>query len=120
MKKTLFLTFALSLLAALSATAQTVQKPAAPAQAGTRLGRNFVDANGDGICDHRQSAGPRGRTSGARRGFGPGDGTGNRGVGPNFVDADGDGVCDYYQSGARRGRTGGAQGGVGHSRGPRR
>ena len=36
-------------------------------------GRNYVDANGDGICD-------------------------NRGNYCRFVDTDGDGVCDYHGS----------------------
>lgn len=44
-------------------------------------GRNFVDADGDGICDNR--------------------GTG-RGV--CYVDADGDGVCDNYGTGRWAGR----------------
>ena len=44
-------------------------------------GRNFVDANGDGICDNR--------------------GTGR---GCWYVDADGDGVCDNYGSGRWAGR----------------
>ena len=44
-------------------------------------GRNFVDADGDGICD-------------------------NRGAGLDcwYVDADGDGVCDNYGPGRRAGR----------------
>jgi hypothetical protein len=120
MRKTLILALAVLLVGALSATAQTAQKPAAPAQAKTWVGPNFVDANGDGICDHYQSGTRRGRMGAARGGYGPGDGTGNRGVGPNFVDANGDGVCDHYQAGARQGRTGAAGGGNGSGRGPRR
>ena len=41
-------------------------------------GRNYVDANGDGICD-------------------------NRGNYCRFVDTDGDGVCDYHGTSCRYG-----------------
>lgn len=44
-------------------------------------GRNFVDADGDGICDNRGA-----------------------GLGCWYVDADGDGVCDNYGPGRRAGR----------------
>ena len=52
------------------------------AQGGTGAGggANFVDANGDGVCDYY--------------------GTGVGGGGANFVDADGNGVCDYYDTNA--------------------
>jgi len=50
--------------------------------AGPQGDRNFVDADGDGICDHYQS--------GQCHGCGNGNG---------FVDADGDGICDHCQSG---------------------
>ena len=56
--------------------------------AGTGAGQNFVDADGDGICDN----------------YGTGAGRGN---GAGFVDADGDGVCDNYGTGAGRGFRGG-------------
>lgn len=53
--------------------------------AGPGCGRNFVDADGDGICDYA-------------------------GCGRNFIDADGDGVCDNYGDcdnyGMRHGRGG--------------
>jgi hypothetical protein len=120
MKKTLILAFAVLLVGAVSAAAQTAQNPAAPVQAGTSVGPNFVDANGDGICDYYQSGTRRGRMGAARGGYGPGGGAGNRGVGPNFVDANGDGICDTYQSGAARGGAGVAGGGNGRGRGPRR
>jgi hypothetical protein len=45
---------------------------------------SFVDANGDGICDNCRHLGYQ--HDGANSGNGPGCG--------NFVDADGDGVCD--------------------------
>jgi hypothetical protein len=120
MKKTLTLAFAVLLVGAVSAAAQTAQKPAAPAQATTSVGPNFVDANGDGICDNYQTGTRRGRMGTARGGYGPGDGSGNRGVGPNFVDANGDGICDNNQAGGRQGRAGAAGGGNGAGRGPRR
>lgn len=44
-------------------------------------GVNYVDADGDGICDN----------------------CGGTGCGVNYVDADGDGVCDNYASGWGRG-----------------
>ena len=50
---------------------------------------NFIDEDGDGICDNWQAGGK-----------GLGLGKGNR---ENFVDEDGDGICDNYQSGLRKG-----------------
>lgn len=47
---------------------------------GTCDGTNYVDADGDGVCDNM------------------GSGT-NDGSGTNYVDADGDGVCDNMKSG---------------------
>jgi hypothetical protein len=88
MKRTLILTAGL-LAFGLTASAQTAppqpandEKPVATqattrSQAKVSAGPNFVDADGDGICDNRQA---RGNRKGQRRG--PGDGTGNRGVGP--------------------------------------
>lgn len=43
-------------------------------------GKNFVDTDGDGICDNNASNG-----NGCRRCFG---------CGKEYVDADGDGICD--------------------------
>ena len=48
--------------------------------AGGGLGRNFVDADGDGICDNAGT-----------------------GYGVNYVDADGNGVCDNMGSGVGHG-----------------
>ena len=48
------------------------------------VGPNFVDANGDGVCDNCTGT-PRGQGQKARKGkggSGPGNGTGNQGVGP--------------------------------------
>lgn len=42
-------------------------------------GRNYVDADGNGVCDNYGT-----------------------GCGRNYVDADGDGVCDYYGTGTGR------------------
>lgn len=40
------------------------------------MGRYYVDADNDGICDHYST-----------------------GCGRNFVDANGDGICDHYGTG---------------------
>jgi hypothetical protein len=56
---------------------------------------NYVDSNGDGICDN---AGKRG--AGKGQGYrGRGKNGAGKGAqrGPNFVDEDGDGVCDNLQ-----------------------
>ena len=54
-------------------------------------GENFVDEDGDGICDNINTG------SGLRRGFGRGMGIGcESGLRANFVDADGDGACDNF------------------------
>jgi len=58
-------------------------------------GPNFVDEDGDGVCDY-WTEGRRGYGNGYRRG---------QGQGPAFVDEDGDGVCDDRTQG-RRGRRG--------------
>lgn len=73
-------------------------------------GRNYVDSDGDGICDYANTI----------CGYMDEDGDGicdNCGIyhisglnkeGKNFVDSDGDGVCDYYTDGQARGcRQGG-------------
>jgi hypothetical protein len=65
---------------------------------GTGMGQgdqaNFIDENGDGICDLFQNGGQ-----------GMGRGAGNRGQSGlrNFVDADGDGVCDNFTGTGTRG-----------------
>jgi hypothetical protein len=77
-----------------TATAQTPNPPASPPPATARP--NFVDANGDGVCDNCTGT-PKGKGQKARQGkggAGPGDGTGNQGVGP----ADGSG---YGRGGGR-------------------
>ena len=57
-------------------------------------GRNYVDADGDGICDNYGNGYGCGK-GGYGRGYGRGYGYGNSyGCGGGYVDADGDGVCD--------------------------
>jgi len=105
MKRILFLALALMVIAAGSAAAQTVPQ----GTPGTGIGPNFVDLNGDGICDTYQSGARAGKMQG-RGGFGPADGSGNKGVGPRdgsgFGAKAGAGVCDGTGpkgSAARRG-----------------
>lgn len=89
MKRLMILTLGAMVAYAATAGAQTNPPPANP-NAPAQVGPNFVDNDGDGICD-RYQAGDRTRTGkGARRGgkgtgrggYGPGDGSGNQGVGP--------------------------------------
>lgn len=56
-------------------------------------GTNFVDADGDGVCDYFVDEDGDGVCDHCT-----GDGTGNQGSGQgaNFVDEDGDGVCDLF------------------------
>ncbi|HSL20372.1 MAG TPA: hypothetical protein VK886_02470 [Vicinamibacterales bacterium] len=105
MKRLLFLTLGLLLAFAAVSTAQTTPSPAPGAP--TTVGPNFVDANGDGICDRFQS-GQAGQMRGQGKRYGngtgarPQDGTG-MGPGPSA----GGGTCDGTGPkgrGARRGR----------------
>jgi hypothetical protein len=59
-------------------------------------GANFVDKNGDGICDN---AGLRGAGNGRGNGCRfQAKASGNASVkGPNYVDKNGDGICDNIQ-----------------------
>ena len=52
------------------------------------VGADFVDEDGDGVCDLYQAGG---RGTGMHHGMG-------RGAGANFIDEDGDGVCDLYDA----------------------
>jgi hypothetical protein len=103
MKRAVILSIGLLMMlaAATAASAQTqpAQNPQRPA--GTTVGPNFVDVNGDGICDNFQSGTRAGRGMKAGRGgYGPGDGTGNMHVGPKDGTgygpgaAGGTGICD--------------------------
>ena len=83
-----------------------------PNNTAVQRGPNYVDANGDGICDnigtrvakagHRRGKGygarNQARGKGFRRGLRDGKGSINRaGVAkPNYVDANGDGICDNF------------------------
>jgi hypothetical protein len=89
----------LAVATAASAQTQPPQTPQKPA--GTAIGPNFVDLNGDGICDNYQTGNRAGRAARVGRGgYGPGDGTGNQHVGPKDGTgygpgaAGGTGICD--------------------------
>lgn len=65
-------------------------------------GINYVDKDGDGICDN---AGIRGAGNGRGQGhrFRSGKGPGNaRQHGPRYVDENGDGVCDNYETSQKK------------------
>ena len=94
-----------------AASAQTTNPPASTP---TTVRPNFVDADGDGICDNCTGT-PRGQGQGqkARRGkggYGPGNGTGNQGVGPRDGSGHGPGAGSGNCTGTGpkgRGRRGG-------------
>lgn len=66
----------------LAAAVATVAIPALAQTRGTNPSSpNFVDKDGDGICDTYQAGGQH-QAKGKGRGKGPGNGTGNQGVGP--------------------------------------
>jgi hypothetical protein len=102
MKRALILSIGLLTILAVATTASAqTQPPRASQQAGTAIGPNFVDLDGDGICDNNQSASRAGQAQRGRRGgFGPGDGTGNQHVGPKDGTGygpgagSGAGICD--------------------------
>jgi hypothetical protein len=75
-----------SLLFAGTVAAQNSQTSGGSAgrKAGQPTGRNYVDANHDGVCDN----------AGSRQG---------RGGQRNFIDANHDGVCDNKPANGRRG-----------------
>jgi hypothetical protein len=80
MTRNLILTLALTVGLGVAVSAQTPAPGAPPGPARTTVGPNFVDADGDGICDLYQQRAGSGQRMG--RGYGPGNGTGNRGLGP--------------------------------------
>ena len=94
-----------------------------PAAAGQCV--NFVDANGDGVCDNAgQQLGQRNGT-GTRMGAGGQQAARGIGLGQNangaFVDADGNGVCDNLgQNVPARDGTGNQNGAASGQRGGRR
>lgn len=61
-------------------------------------GINFVDEDGDGICDYCGigSRDGSGRQMGRGRMMGGGQGGKGKGMSENYIDADGDGVCDNF------------------------
>jgi hypothetical protein len=65
-------------------------------QKGRCYGYNFVDANGDGICDNRQNNFFQGGQQG--------NGNGQRIRLRSFVDENGDGICDNWQNNISQGR----------------
>lgn len=85
----------LALAAAAAAQTAGVEKkePVVKEERAAAPRAQFVDEDGDGICDRYQA------NAGARRGrYGPGGGTGNQGVGPR------DGTGYGAPTGAGRGR----------------
>ena len=94
MKRTWILALGILVLSASAAFAQARTTPQPPT--GARVGANFVDANGDGICDLFQSGNRQGQGQGggqARRGkrLGPQDGSG---YGAPAGAGTGTGICD--------------------------
>ena len=100
MKKLRGLTVALTMAVAFS-TCSTAAFAAGPAYCG-----NYVDADGDGICDNRGMNGRGGRYVDAD-GDGICDNRGTNGCGGKYVDADGDGICDNAKYGIKYNLNGG-------------
>jgi hypothetical protein len=107
MKRTLIISVGLLLAFATASVAQTAPGPAPVSGAQTAVGPNFVDANGDGICDRFQS----GQFQGVRQGQGRRNGNGTRprpqngtrlGPGPSA----GGGTCDGTGPKGRTARRG--------------
>lgn len=79
----------------------------------------FVDADGDGVCDHCAAIAGNGAESRSCPGFADADGdgvcdncAGADGQCSGYRDADGDGVCDNYGEGCPGGHGRGCQGGA--------
>jgi hypothetical protein len=87
LQATLILGFVLALGVAFTSevSAQEKQQAQAKVQQGQR-GALFIDEDGDGVCDNlgTKAATKAGKMRMEKKGksFGPGDGTGNKGVGP--------------------------------------
>lgn len=81
MKRTLSSLIALGLVAALvvgfTSIASAQEKPA-----GKSRGAQFIDKDGDGVCDNVGTKTGQKNGQGMHKGKGPGNGTGNNGVGP--------------------------------------
>ena len=104
MKQAFFTLLALAFTATIVFAQEAPVKQQTKTQAGALVqvtggvGPNFVDADGDGICDN-PGVGLKTRASkGNKGGFGPGDGSGNKGVGPKngtgYGSGSGSGDCD--------------------------
>jgi len=88
-----------------------VKDGSGPKNTAAQRGPDYVDQNGDGICDNIGSrigrrgrgAGKQAECKGLRRGLRDGKGPINRAsvAKPNYVDADGDGICDNFQTKCR-------------------
>lgn len=119
-KLSISLAFALVLLLALAATA-LAQGPrnSNPGQNGPGLCENYIDEDGDGICDYAPRDGT-GKHNGYAQGRGAGLGAGpygsQDGSCDNYIDEDGDGVNDN----APRDGTGEQHGRHGQRGGPNR
>jgi hypothetical protein len=116
MKRTLILAVGFLAVTAIAASAQTPTTPQPAAR--TAIGANFVDTNGDGICDLYQSGTRQGQGQGQGKGkgYGRGNGTGSH-VGPQ--DGSGYGAPAGAGTGAGTGICDGT-GPKGKGRGPRR
>ena len=114
MKRALILGLGALLVTAAMASAQGAPPPPQRAQIKASVGPNFVDANGDGICDNFQSGvrAANGQGKGKAYGRGRGDGThigpqDGTGFGARAGAGTGTGICD-------------GTGPKGRGRGPRR
>jgi hypothetical protein len=115
MKRILLIALLVTATSAITASAQTTPAGPPAGTPGVGAGANFVDADGDGICDNFQTGQGAGRRAqaGKRGGYGPGDGTGRQGIGPR----DGTGYGPGAQSGNCTGA--GPQGNANRGRGRR-
>jgi hypothetical protein len=101
MKRALILALGALWVTAAMASAQGTPPPVQQAKVKATAGANFVDANGDGICDNFQSGarGANGQGQGHAYGRGKGDGThvgpkDGTGFGARAGAGTGTGICD--------------------------
>jgi len=107
MKRTILITLAVTALLALGVSLAAAQNLPTDTTPGTVPGLDFLDADGDGVCDNYgdNDHTPMNMSRGNHTGFVDADGDGtcdNAGLnqsGDNFVDADSDGVCDNLGTG---------------------
>lgn len=71
-------------------SAQDSSKAGPPAMQ-AKHGANFVDENGNGLCDRYEQGTPMGQ-----------HGDHMKGHGANFIDENGDGICDNAGTGSQR------------------